>query len=320
MNILYNILHNLEIVFTASSETYEISLEYLFLPDLNWKNVDANEMLQVTPVDQPVFTHEKLSLLCNASYYFLGTGMYFNLARKGEDDPALAWGKNSTVQFEKKRVDLSREKNELEMATEVVKYDDANISGVGSKLPLVRSLELSDFVFETPGTFDLECYAPVWNATTWAKSVTTVTVKGTTTFNEITYKPIVTLFILRFRAESVIPEFDGGNMTVKQYYAPNKRLECFAYGQPKPELTWTRDGGTIPGDISLVTGEQNQTLVWAILTFPKLEFGINGNFTCSASNVAGTASKTFLIIPPGMQKCTSLILIEAASLHQVLIQ
>lgn len=89
-------------------------------------------------------------------------------------------------------------------------------------------------------------------------------------------------------------------MTSKQYYAPFKKLECMAYGMPKPELTWTRDGGTIPSEISVITGEQNGSLVWAILTFPKQEYGFNGNFTCTASNVAGTSTKMFIIIPTGI--------------------
>lgn len=99
--------------------------------------------------------------------------------------------------------------------------------------------------------------------------------------------------------ESIFPEFDGGNMTSKQYYAPFKRLECIAFGIPKPQLEWNRDGGPVPSEISLITGEQNQTLVWAILTFPKSEYGIQGNFTCTSSNVAGTSRKTFIIIPAG---------------------
>ena len=70
-----------------------------------------------------------------------------------------------------------------------------------------------------------------------------------------------------------------------------------AYGVPKPELVWTRDGAPIPDEISLEKGEQNHTLVWSTLVFPKLEYGINGNFTCTASNVAGTVRKTFVIIP-----------------------
>lgn len=138
-------------------------------------------MLTIEKFDEPVYTKQKISVVCNASYFYLGTGMYFTLFK--EDSPAVGTDDEASIETGKVKnsellMALQTERNELETAKESVIYEDANIGGIGSKLPLIRSLESQDFTFKAAGKYELSCYAPIWNTTEWAEASTTVFVRG----------------------------------------------------------------------------------------------------------------------------------------------
>lgn len=67
---------------------------------------------------------------------------------------------------------------DLDHAKESVKKEDANIAGISTKMPVLRTLEVTDFAFLRPGKYELSCNAPIWNSTKWAHKSITFIIKG----------------------------------------------------------------------------------------------------------------------------------------------
>lgn len=147
--------------------------------DINWDDADPSEMLKLQEYNGPVYTSQIISVTCNASYFYLGSGMYFTLFK--QDSPSINANDDvNAVREQLKEIHegVEEERNELEAAKERIIYEDANIGGVSSKLPMIRTLEAFEFSFKIPGSYKLTCHAPVWNTTDWAMESTVVIVKG----------------------------------------------------------------------------------------------------------------------------------------------
>jgi len=147
-------------------------------------------MLELRTFPDPVYTNQQISLLCNASYFYLGSGMYFDIVRL--DTPADSNGDQDALTDTNDDDGVGYEQYELQSAKETVQSADANIGGIGSRLPIVRTLEKANFVFDASGSYELSCYAPVWNTTNWAKVSTIINVKGLFGWSEISMFPKLT--------------------------------------------------------------------------------------------------------------------------------
>ena len=66
-------------------------------------------------------------------------------------------------------------------------------------------------------------------------------------------------------------------------------LSCGAFGIPRPELTWTKDGGTVSGD-SVSTTTSGSYNISGTLTIGSAAVEDGGTYVCHVTNRAGSVT------------------------------
>ncbi|XP_006730990.2 hemicentin-1 [Leptonychotes weddellii] len=96
----------------------------------------------------------------------------------------------------------------------------------------------------------------------------------------------------------VPPTIKGGNVTTKVTALINSiiKLECETRGLPMPAITWYKDGQPVISSSQALYINKGQ-----FLHIPRAQVSDSGTYTCHATNVAGTAEKSFHVdvyVPP----------------------
>ncbi|XP_077188775.1 hemicentin-1 isoform X2 [Paroedura picta] len=96
----------------------------------------------------------------------------------------------------------------------------------------------------------------------------------------------------------VPPAIKGGNITTEVSTLLNSaiKLECETRGIPGPTITWYKDGRPIISSPEALYLERGQ-----FLHIPRAQISDSAKYTCQATNIAGTAEKTFQVdvyVPP----------------------
>lgn len=63
-------------------------------------------------------------------------------------------------------------------------------------------------------------------------------------------------------------------------------LDCFADGNPTPDIVWSKDNNILSNDDTLAING-------SLLELTNIDLSHNGSYICEASNIAGKVSKTF---------------------------
>ncbi|XP_068081375.1 hemicentin-1 isoform X2 [Anabrus simplex] len=85
---------------------------------------------------------------------------------------------------------------------------------------------------------------------------------------------------------------------IKARAGENVRLPCDAQGEPRPLITWEKDGLLLVPSLSIVKGEDDSVLIRNAST------GDSGTYTCTAENTAGIRRKSmalFIQVPPKLR-------------------
>ncbi|KAF3823358.1 hypothetical protein GH733_010794, partial [Mirounga leonina] len=98
--------------------------------------------------------------------------------------------------------------------------------------------------------------------------------------------------------EEVPPTIKGGNVTTKVTALINSiiKLECETRGLPMPAITWYKDGQPVISSSQALYINKGQ-----FLHIPRAQVSDSATYTCHATNVAGTAEKSFHVdvyVPP----------------------
>lgn len=111
-------------------------------------------MLQIMELSESSFyAGQEFAIQCKASYYYFGSGLYFEI---------------------KSELSVSRiPANE----TTYTKRTTGK-SGTFIDLEYLRILAVQNYVAWTPGVYQIQCNAPVWNTTEWVSTNATFTVLG----------------------------------------------------------------------------------------------------------------------------------------------
>ena len=73
-------------------------------------------------------------------------------------------------------------------------------------------------------------------------------------------------------------------------------LNCFLTGIPDPQVQWKKDDVTISETSATINNFTNaQGVHVAVLRFESATVEDNGNYTCAATNIAGSAEFTFTV-------------------------
>ena len=78
--------------------------------------------------------------------------------------------------------------------------------------------------------------------------------------------------------------------TVVPSFQVAKRLSsvnftCVTYGDPKPQILWSYEGGSLPSEVEFV--QQNQTII-----IDRVMIKHEGTYTCTAVNAQGNESSS----------------------------
>lgn len=90
----------------------------------------------------------------------------------------------------------------------------------------------------------------------------------------------------------VPPAIKGGNITTEVSTLLNSaiKLECETRGIPGPTITWYKDGHPIISNPEALYLERGQ-----FLQISRVQISDSAKYTCQATNIAGTAEKTFQV-------------------------
>lgn len=93
-----------------------------------------------------------------------------------------------------------------------------------------------------------------------------------------------------FKSILVPPSIKGGNVTTEISALLNSvvKLECETRGLPVPAITWYKDGQVVTSSSQALYIDKGQ-----FLHIPRAQVSDSATYTCHASNVAGTAEKSF---------------------------
>jgi len=145
--------------------------------------------MEMTKFKRMVYAGETISINCNASYYYFGSGVQIDvhklpqLNEKTAGYPGFSEEDSTTDDYTKGL--------DLEGATSL-SGEDASSMGlikpreelIGQKstrnaaennIPWIRSIT-ADIKTRNPGSYKIQCRAPVWNSTTWVSKFTFVTI------------------------------------------------------------------------------------------------------------------------------------------------
>lgn len=107
-----------------------------------------------------LFAGEKITFSCNASYYYFGSGMHFELHKLQPE----GFNDNTTS-------------SEVITAADKILYQATTGKGVETQIPIIRSLTVNRFI-SVPGSYKVTCKAPVWNSTEWISKSEEIIVRG----------------------------------------------------------------------------------------------------------------------------------------------
>lgn len=102
----------------------------------------------------------------------------------------------------------------------------------------------------------------------------------------------------------VPPTIKGGNATTEISALINSiiKLECETRGLPMPAITWYKDGQPVIANSQALYIDKGQ-----FLHIPRAQISDSATYTCHATNVAGTAEKSFHVDVYGKEKIRALI-------------
>ncbi|XP_012942941.1 hemicentin-1 [Aplysia californica] len=93
---------------------------------------------------------------------------------------------------------------------------------------------------------------------------------------------------LQFRVSIMVPpEIEDGPVETAQIVNSRALLQCETSGQPKPEVTWSKDGKPFPA-----TGLRHRMLPAGSLEFMLVRLEDDGLYQCTANNAAGNVSRS----------------------------
>lgn len=98
---------------------------------------------------------------------------------------------------------------------------------------------------------------------------------------------------------TVPPSIKGGNVTTEISALINSiiKLECETRGLPMPAIAWYRDGQPVISSSQALYIDKGQ-----FLHIPRAQVSDSATYTCHATNVAGTAEKSFHVDVYGKEK------------------